>query len=198
MLFPKFSKIVVAKIGLVVFVLCLIYSCENEFLPRPKGYFRIDFPEKKYTEFNQDFPYSFEYPIYAKPSVYQGNINGKYWLNLNFEKLRATLHLSYFVVNNDIHKHFEDSRKLVYKHTIKADAINENTIYFPAKKVYGSVYEIKGNAASTLQFYVTDSTKHFLRGALYFNVPPNADSLAPINEFIIKDIQHLVGSLSWN
>ena len=184
---------------LVLFVVCSIIfcSCDNEFAPKPKGYFRIDFPAKKYSLFDTLYPYSFEYPNYAKPIAYKGSIDNKYWMNLEFLPYRATLHLSYFGVNNDLQKHLDESRTLAYKHTVKAEAIDENTISFPAKKVFGTVYQIRGNAASSLQFYVTDSAKHFLRGAFYFNVPPNSDSLAPVNEFITKDIQHFVSTLSW-
>jgi gliding motility-associated lipoprotein GldD len=172
-------------------------SCQNEFSPKPKGYFRIDFPKKEYIIFNADYPYNFEYPKYSEPVKYNGSIENKYWMNLEFKQLRATLHLSYFEIKNDLQKHLDESRTLAYKHTVKADGIDENTISYPERKVFGTVYKIRGNAASNLQFFVTDSLSHFMRGALYFNVPPNADSLAPINDFIVADIKHFVSTITW-
>jgi gliding motility-associated lipoprotein GldD len=182
---------------LTLLVTIAFSSCEPEFAPKPKGYFRIDFPKKEYLSFDTIYPYSFEYPFYSIAVPYNGSQNGKYWMNLEFVPFRATLHLSYFSINNDLQKHLDESRTLAYKHTVKAEAIDENIISFPDKRVFGTVYQIRGNAASTLQFYVTDSTKHFIRGAFYFNVPPNADSLAPVNDYITKDIQHFVSTLSW-
>jgi len=124
-------------------------------------------------------------------------IQGDFNINIVFPGLNGTIHLSYFNVNNNINDLLEDNRKLVYKHTIKADAINEVYYNDTLKAVYGVLYEIKGNAASSVQFYATDSVRHFLRGSLYFNNVPNKDSLAPVIKFVEKDIDHLMKTLSW-
>jgi gliding motility-associated lipoprotein GldD len=187
----------ILKFCLLVFFASLFFACDNEFAPKPKGYFRLDFPKKEYLVFDTVYPFTFEYPSYAKPMYYKGSIDSKYWMNLEFTEQRATLHLSYFDVNNDLQKHLDESRTLAYKHTVKADGIDENAISYPEHNVFGVVYQIRGNAASNLQFYITDSTKHFIRGALYFNVPPNADSLSPINDFVTQDIKHFVSTISW-
>jgi len=178
-------------------LLVTVVSCESEFAPKPRGYFRIDMPKKNYTRFDTVYPFAFDYPNYAQVRPYTGGLENKYWLNIEYPKQRATLHLSYFDLKNDLDKHLEESRTLAYKHTVKADAIDEHLVAIPNTKVYGLVYDIKGNAASCLQFYVTDSSKHFLRGALYFNVPPNSDSLAPVSSFIKRDIERMLEKLSW-
>jgi gliding motility-associated lipoprotein GldD len=177
--------------------LLVFTSCESEFTPKPRGYFRLDMPQKTYQRFDTLYPFSFDYPSYAQVQPYRGGIENKYWLNIEYPQQRATLHLSYFNVQNDLNKHLEESRTLAYKHTVKADAIDEHLVAIPNNKVYGLVYDIKGNAASCLQFYVTDSSKHFLRGALYFNVPPNSDSLAPVSNFIKRDVERMIENLNW-
>jgi gliding motility-associated lipoprotein GldD len=187
----------ILKFRFLMFISSLFLGCDSEFAPKPKGYFRLDFPKKEYLVFDTLYPYSFEYPTYAKPMHYKGSQESKYWMNLEFIKQRATLHLSYFEVKNDLQKHLDESRTLAYKHTVKADAIDEDLISYPEHKVFGTVYQIRGNAASNLQFYITDSTKHFMRGALYFNVPPNSDSLAPVNDFVTQDIKHFMSTLKW-
>ncbi len=180
----------------VIVVALLLGSCNNSYTPKEPGYFRIDFPEKEYVQLDSTFPYKFEIPVYVKieqDKYHTGNYNS----NIVFPKLKGTLHLSYFGVAGNIDELLEDNRKMVYKHTIKADAINEQYYEDKEKSVYGVLYEIKGNAASSVQFYATDSTKHFLRGALYFNTVPNKDSLAPAIQFVEEDIIHLIETLSW-
>jgi gliding motility-associated lipoprotein GldD len=119
------------------------------------------------------------------------------WMNVEFKPYKSKIHLSYKPVNQNVSKFIEDAHTLAYKHAIKADAIEENLITDEKRKVYGLVYEIKGNAASSVQFYVTDSLKNFLRGSLYFEVQPNKDSLAPAIDFFRKDILHLIETLKW-
>lgn len=180
------------------FTASLLFSaCDSEFTPKPKGYFRIDFPEKKYSSLETDCPFSFDIPQYCKAIPYKGSQEENCWMNLDFHNYNTKIHLSYFDLKNDLNKHLEDSRSLAYKHTVKADGIEETPFMNPIKKVYGLVYSISGNAASGLQFYVTDSTKHFIRGALYFNSSPNSDSTAPVLKFIKSDVTHLIESFEW-
>jgi gliding motility-associated lipoprotein GldD len=177
--------------------LTIFFGCNSTPIPKPRGYFRLEFPEKQYKSFDSIFPYKFYYPIYGK--IVMDNQVGaeKYWINIDFPRYKARIHISYKSVNGNIDNLIEDVRTLAYKHTIKADAINEKVFSNPEKKVYGILYDIKGNAASSYQFYVTDSIKHFLRGALYFNVHPNKDSLSPAVEFFGKDMRYLIESLEW-
>lgn len=173
-------------------------SCGGNYTPKPRGYFRIALPKKAYTLFDSaGFPYSFEYPTYAK-IVSDKEANAEpYWVNINYRGYKAVLHLSYKKINNDLPTLLEDVHAFVYKHTIKADAILETNYNSSERKVYGTLYDIEGNAASALQFYLTDSTKNFVRGALYFYTRPNKDSLAPVVEFFRKDVVRLVDTFSW-
>ncbi len=171
-------------------------SCNNDYTPKPRGYFRIDLPKKAYKQTPDKLPYSFEYPKYSYLQAKE-NSPELYWINIVFPTLKAKVHLSYKPINNNADKYFNDAREFVYKHTVKADAISETVYDNPENKVYGLLYEIKGDAASNIQFYLTDSVNHFLRGALYFNALPNKDSLAPVVKFIKEDIQHLMETAQW-
>ena len=185
-----------SRFAFVIVVVLLTISCNHNFTPKEPGYFRIDFPEKEYVQLDSIFPYKFEMPVYTKikqDEYHTGNYNS----NIIFPKLKGTVHLSYFPVTGNIDDLLEDNRKMVYKHTIKADAINEQYYEDVNKSVYSVLYEIKGNAASSVQFYATDSVKHFLRGALYFNTIPNKDSLAPAIQFVEEDIIHMIETLLW-
>jgi gliding motility-associated lipoprotein GldD len=179
-------------------VLFLIISCTQTYTPKPRGYFRVDFPEKNYQKYDSTCPYSFEYPVYGKIVRDLNQGAEPCWLNISFPEFKSKIHLSYKVVTNKNSSQFvEDSHTLAYKHALKADAIEELLVNFPEKNVYGIVYDIRGNAASSIQFYLTDSIRHFLRGSLYFETPPNKDSLAPAVEFFRKDVEHLINTLIW-
>lgn len=166
-------------------------------IPRPRGYFRIALPAKAYQSYESDCPFQFEYPVYARV-VTDVRRNQPCWPNLEFGNLRATLHLSYKAIEADsLYAILEDSRALVYKHTARASDIREKLYSNPENKVYGTLYEINGNAASALQFHLTDSSRHFLRGSLYFNASPNADSIAPVLRFLRSDIDRLIETTHW-
>jgi len=182
------------------FLLVCVYACSEDYSPKPRGYFRIDLPEKEYQIFDSVFPYIFEYPVYAKIKLDLSPASEPYWADLYFPVFNATVHLSYKAVEKptDLHLFFEDSRTFANKQIPKATAIYENPVIKPERDIYGLSYQIKGSgAASTYQFYLTDSANHFLRGALYFNFRPNNDSLAPVIDFIIDDIDHLIETLEW-
>ncbi|MFO8000392.1 MAG: gliding motility lipoprotein GldD [Marinilabilia sp.] len=179
-------------------ILILAYACGNSHPPKPRGYFRISLPEKEYTVIDTTLPYTFEQPGYAKikPDEEAAD-NEPYWANLAFPRFEAKVHLSYKKIEDNLYQLFEDNRELAFKHSVKADAIKERLFESPENDVYGILYEIKGNTASPVQFYVTDSTDHFLRGSLYFNTVPNKDSIAPVLDFIREDIVHLMETLKW-
>lgn len=183
---------------MVVFGSILFSGCKRKYTPKPRGYFRIDLPKKEYIRLNDSFPYSFEYPTCAVIKKDHSRLTEKYWINIVYPDIKGTIHISYKRVHNNIAQLTEDTRELAYKHSIKADAINETMFMKPEKKVYGILYEIEGNAASSVQFFLTDSTKNYLRGALYFDSEPNKDSLAPVINFIKKDIKVLMESFEWN
>jgi gliding motility-associated lipoprotein GldD len=180
----------------ISFVLFAVFSCKEDYTPKPRGYIRIDYPEKKYRSYESSTPFRFEYPEYA---IITGDSTGRHpdWLNIEFPQFAGKIYLSYIRINGNPGVHADESRDLVYKHTIKAESIVENLINLPERKVYGIFYDIKGNAASSVQFFVTDSVENFLRGSLYFNTQPNQDSLAPVIQFIHQDIDHFIKSLEW-
>jgi len=164
--------------------------------PRPRGYIRIKFPNKEYTRWDDSScPFSFEIPVYAYMAV-KDSVNC--WWNLNFPRFRATLHISYkFLQKDSLTKVIEDCRTLAIRHQIKAMGLEEIPVIRDSSRVYGLIYQIKGNTASNLQFYITDSVTHFLRGSLYFNVYPNYDSIQPVLEFIQQDVVRLIKSTNW-
>ncbi|MCD6179115.1 MAG: gliding motility lipoprotein GldD [Bacteroidales bacterium] len=183
---------------LILLIVFLISSCDEYFQPKPRGYFRIFLPEKKYHPIQMNLPYYFEIPEYSTLEHDPQPMAEDYWTNLVFPSFNAKLHLSYKAVNGNLNTLLEDTHKLVNKHIPKANAISERVFINEEKEVYGLAYSIKGvDAASPYQFYLTDSTHHFLRGALYFNVRPNNDSLAPVISFLETDIQKLIESFEW-
>jgi gliding motility-associated lipoprotein GldD len=179
--------------------LLIITSCHNDYFPKPRGYYRIDLPEKKYRVFDSIYPYTFEYPVYAKVNPKPDSLSSAaYWLNIEFPSFKGTIHLSYKVINGNLKQYIDDAYTLVNKHIPKANAIDEKMISRPLQKVYGMAYEIRGSdAASPYQFILTDSTRNFVRGALYFFVIPNNDSLAPVIDFVRKDIDHFIETFRW-
>jgi len=182
----------------VLLFLILFAACNETYTPKPRGYFRIDLPEHEYIAFDTTFPYAFEYPVYAEISPDPFSPEEPYWLNIDFPEHKGRIHLSYKTVDGNLAEYLEDSRQFVMKHIPKASAINDSLILDRERKLYGLVYQIEGmGAASPCQFFVTDSTEHFVRGALYFDVVPNNDSLAPVIDFLQKDIEHLLSTFTW-
>jgi gliding motility-associated lipoprotein GldD len=180
------------------------WSCRDLSVPKPVGYFRIDLPQKEYIAFNnnqeknKELPFSFEYPAYGKLSSGDENAGKPGWLNIEFPFYKAKIYLTYKDINNDFEVLMEQTYKMnVKNHISKADAIREQVISNQDNKVYGILYDLKGNTASAVQFYVTDSVKHYLRGSLYFAAEPDADSLEPVIDFFRGDIVHLIETLKW-
>ena len=184
---------------LFLLLIILAASCGPAPTPKPRAFFRIDLPEKEYNHFNIGYPYSFEYPVYAEINKDLSPLAEPWWLNIDIPQFRARIHISYKQINDNLAEYLDDTHKLLHKHIPKATGIREDMVINDERQVYGVIYHIRGlGVASTCQFYVTDSTRHFLRGALYFNVIPNNDSLAPVIDFLKADIDHLVSTLEWN
>lgn len=207
---PPISHFTVLRnsLGIILMLITtLIFTtgCDDPvYTPKPKGYFRIDLPEKEYTEFTApECPYKFSIPTYATVQLdtafFGERPDDPCWLDINMPELAGEIHLSYKEIgpDNTLEKLIEDAHKLAYKHTIKADYIDEALINKPGAHVSGILYQIGGNAASNIQFYVTDSTEHFLRGSLYFGVTPNEDSLAPVISFVRQDLLYMIETLEW-
>ena len=182
-------------------VLLLSFSAcrDHDYSPKPKAYYRIEFPKKAYQPILAPVPFSFDYPKYATLEKDISRDAQKKWYNLHFKQFNGYLHLTYYDVSGkgEYENMVEDARKLAFKHTIKASAIDQKVIYYPDRKVYGIYYAIEGNTASSVQFFLTDSTKHYFRGALYFNERPQYDSIAPVISFIKKYIDTLISTFRW-
>lgn len=200
------DKTIKALVGVMVLMgmLTVLQGCEEPvYTPKPKGYFRIELPEKAYQRFaDSKCPYSFEFPVYSKVerhnTFFGEDISDSCWLDIVIPELTGEIHLSYKDISKDntLEKLIEDAHKMAYKHTVRADYIDESVINTP-NGLGGMLYELGGNAASNIQFYVTDSTSHFLRGSLYFGASPNQDSLAPVIKFVRADMVHLIETLRW-
>lgn len=173
--------------------LAFISCSEDPVYPKPLSAMKLIFPTKDYSKTVAKCNYTFKSPVYSVVDSTKGMCN----LNIDYEGFNASLFLTYIPIDTGLDYHIENARKLVYDHSIKADGIEEKLLLYPNNKVYGTAYKLIGNSASNYQFYVTDSTKHFLRGALYFNCPPNYDSLKPSIEFLMPDFDTLVSSLNW-
>lgn len=190
------------KISLVALVLTLI-ACNSDYTFKPRGYYKIELPQKKYQSFNNpSYPYTFEYPAYAqiaKDSLFfDEKAENPYWININFPQFNGRIYISYKDVGkNKLDSLVNDAFTMSYKqHTYKASAIEPEEFVTP-NNLAGVYFHLKGNTATANQFFITDSTKHFLRGALYFDATPNEDSLKPVNDFLQKDLQHLINTLQW-
>ena len=184
-------------------LLVILTACNSDFVQRERGYYKIDLPDKKYQVFNRPgFPYTFEYPVYGNiiqdSLFFDEKVENPYWINVDFPQFEGRLHLSYKEVGpNKFDSLVNDAFTLSYKqHTSRASAIQSNPFTTP-NNISGIYFTLKGNAATANQFFATDSVKHFLRGALYFNAPPNEDSLQPVNAFLRQDMEHLINTLQW-
>lgn len=175
------------------FIVCIILSaCGSDYTPKPSGFFRIDLPKKEYLKSNINCPFSFEHANYAsiekRPEAC--------WFDLNHADFSAKLHMSYIPIDNQLNTLLENARELAYKHSKVAEAISEQPYQNTAKKVYGMVYNYEGSTATAMQFYLTDSSQHFVRGALYFNTQVT-DSITPVSDFLQNDFYHLIDSWEW-
>lgn len=182
-------------------LLFILIACNNrDYSPKPRGYYRISLPKKETKlVIVKGCPYDFQIPTYSTLSDDQNTNAHTCWKNIDFPEFNARLHLSYFEINgtSTLDQLTEDARSFVFKHTSKATSIDQRKIDNPEQKVFGLEYLIDGNTASNYQFYVSDSSKHYLRGALYFNEKPNLDSIQPVLEFLKTDIAHIISSLRW-
>lgn len=176
----------------VILLALTVISCKNDVLPKPASYLRLDYPEAKYVNFENNCPFTFEM---NEAAIIKGEKECGF--AINYPKMKATIYLTYKPVSGNIDKLLRDAQKLTYEHVIKADDILEQPYLNPQKKVYGMFYQVDGNAATNSQFYVTDSTKHFLIGSVYFYAKPNFDSIMPAASYVKNDMQRLMETLKW-
>lgn len=195
------------KSVLVILILASISlwpACNSNYTYKKKGYFKIQLPEKKYQQFDQPgYPYSFEYPAYAvvtKDSTFFGETTeNPWWINIDIPQLAGRIYISYKEIGerNKFDSLVNDGFKMAFKqHTDISTGINDTRIQTP-NGIGGIYFSLSGNTATANQFFLTDTTRHFLRGALYFNAAPNEDSLSVVNDFLKKDLEHLINTLRW-
>jgi gliding motility-associated lipoprotein GldD len=171
-------------------------SCGDPLQPKPSGFLVLNYPEPTYNKTNLDCPFSFEKNEASQ--IESNNPNQACWINLHYPKMNAKIYLTYSKVNDNLRALLLDAQKLPEKHTIKADLIEVSVYENQEKRTFGNFYEVEGDAASQAQFYLTDSTSHFLTGSIYFDAKPNYDSILPAAEYIKADLKHLVETLEWN
>jgi len=189
---------------LLVTIITVAVGCKEVSVPKPRGHFRIDMPQHKYISFNripgnsQNMPFSFEYPSFGYLTFNEEYKNESGWFNIEFPAYKAKLYMTYRNINHDFDELMEQTYKMnVKNHISKADAISERYFNDEKNKVYGILYDLKGNTATAVQFYMTDSARHFLRGSLYFASEPDADSLEPVIGYFREDVIHLIETLKW-
>ncbi|MFV0564297.1 MAG: gliding motility lipoprotein GldD [Flavobacteriaceae bacterium] len=187
---------------LLLILLIICTSCSNDYIPKPKAYLRLDYPQAQYTPSNLPLPLTFETNILAQRiNVKEINATAKsYGITIDYPALKGTIFLTYKAVNNNkeiLNEYLRDAQKFTQEHTRKADVIIDQLYDNPNKKVYGMFYEVGGNAASQSQFYVTDSVRHFLTGSLYFRAKPNYDSIYPAAKYLENDIRRIMESIEW-
>jgi len=197
----------ILKANWPILLIIVTVGCSDGFTPRPRGFFRIDLPEKTFRTFESDCPFTFEYPEYAVVVSHNSPTSLPCWYNVEFPEFGGSLYLTYHGVLQEgeidsakapVEEYLEDARGFAMSHSVKASAIEEELIANKESNLYGIVYHIKGlSTASSLQFYLTDSTDHFFRGALYFDVAPRNDSLAPVINFIREDVFKLIETFKW-
>lgn len=177
----------------------ILSGCDRTFLPKPLGYNRLVLPDHEYVSLPDTLPYSFEISRHARLLDDTSRISERYWIEIYYPLLKSNIHITYKELKNDralLKEFIDDAYTLTAKHQIKAYAIDEVIATTPSGKT-AVIAELEGEVPSQFQFTITDSTKNFLRGALYFNTQVQNDSLQPAIEYMKKDIMHLINTLTW-
>jgi gliding motility-associated lipoprotein GldD len=190
------SNFTLRRIAASAVLVLILIGCTDTPTPKPIGYFRIDLPENNYQYKTFGCPFSFESSKYSQLAFFD-KTKSPCWFNIEYPRLNATVHITYKPIENNLREYLEEARALTYEHQSVASKIDPQIINEPEKNVYGLAYELGGNVASPYQFYLTDSTDHFLRGSLYFSSKPNADSLKPAMDFIKRDLEHFAETFQW-
>lgn len=187
------------KLVQIVLLMVLLVSCGRASTPRPYGYYRITVPDTAYCDFASQYPsYPYTFALSRNAVVRpRTDVDEPYWINIWYPSLDATIHCSYKPVRKNLRELTNDALEFVYRNASHANAIPEKDYTHPEAKVYGVLFDLEGNTASSCQFFVTDSTKNFFRASVYCNCPPNADSLAPVYNYLRRDVVRMVESFEW-
>jgi gliding motility-associated lipoprotein GldD len=205
----------------LIFSFLFFISCNSTYVSKKRGYYKIDFPQRKYVKFDKEgFPYSFEYPAYAQiirdTTYFDKDPENPYWINIDFPQFHGRVFLSYKIIGgqavykvkqpngtykdsfatNAFDKMVADAYNLTNKNDVAASSIKDSLVHTP-NGLTGIFFKVGGNAATAKQFFLSDTTKNFIRGALYFDVTPNADSLKPVQDFLQADLEHVINTFKW-
>lgn len=170
----------------------LFQACGQDPLPKPRAMLSLQYPDKDPAIHRSGCPYIFEYNALAEIRHKDGCA-----IDLDYQDMKASIFITYKPVEGNLRQLLTDAQKLSYEHVVKADNITEQPFVNPDDSVYGMLYEVRGNAASQAQFYLTDSTSHFITGSLYFHARPNYDSIYPAAAYLQGDIRGIMESLRW-
>lgn len=167
-------------------------------MPKPYGYVRLTMPDTCYADaVPKGYPYRFDVSCHAEVRPVSDEQGGQYWIDLYYPALNATVHCSYQPVRGNLRELTDDAIRFVYRHSSHASSIPEQGFVHAEARVYGVLFDLEGNTASSMQFFVTDSVRHFFRAAAYCDCVPNADSLAPVYDYLHKDVVRMVESFEW-
>ena len=191
--------------GLLMLLIGMTACTNNDYTPKPRTYPKVEFPTRAYQAFDKSYcNFTFDQPVYTEieqnTTFFDTLAPNTCWFNINYPKLGGTIHCTYYPINQkkSVTALVNDSYRMAEEHIKKAEYIDERQVSNPTDKVYGLLMDIGGPSASPFQFYLTDSTQHFLRGALYFNTQPNPDSLKPIVNFVKEDVEKMVKTFKWH
>ena len=191
------NKIVNLKLAIINLVMITFLSCTKVSSPKPYGYYRITMPDTSYVPFEATYPnYPYTFAL-SENAVVQPRADEPYWINIYYPMVDATIHCSYKPVHNNLRELTNDALEFVYRNASFANSIPEREYSHPEAKVYGVLFDLEGNTASSCQFFITDSTHHFFRASVYCNCPPNADSLAPVYNYLRTDVIKMVETFEW-
>ena len=197
--FKQKNRILNFKFLIFNLAVVVLVSCTKTNTPKPYGYYRITVPDTAYTDFEAQYPsYPYTFAI-SQNAVVKPRLDAEepYWINLFYPALDATIHCSYKPVHHNLRELTNDALEFVYRNASFANAIPEQDYTHPEAHVYGVLFDLEGNTASSCQFFITDSTNHFFRASVYCNCPPNADSLAPVYDYLRTDVLRMVESFEW-
>ncbi len=170
----------------------LVFSgCKEEVIPKPKAQLRLDYPKTEYGNLDAK---NFQFSMNEMAKVKTQSENS---LTLDYPIMKGSIFMTYKKVEDNLEKLMIDAQKLSYEHAAKADGIKPSEFYNEEEKVFGMFYEVSGNAASQAQFFVTDSTQHFVTGSLYFYTKPNYDSIYPAAAYLQNDVRKIMETLRW-
>ena len=194
----NYLKAIIA--GIACMCVLFVASCDREYLPKPLGYNRLELPEPAYQSLPDSLPYTFNYSKHAILLADTSYVRDKFWIEIYYPTIKSNIHITYKQLNGNkglLKEFMDDAYTLTAKHQIKAYAINEVITVTPSGKT-AVIAELEGEVPSQFQFTMTDSARHFLRGALYFNTKVQNDSLAPAIEYMKRDMMHMINTLEWN